>query len=77
MIQRDETEKLLVVGGPFGGQLMAREGAEFTEIVGTKKSNKHGRFTYKLRWHPLTKKLVWALSENKSVKVPKEGDGQQ
>nr|CEK42271.1 hypothetical protein PQBR57_0318 [Pseudomonas fluorescens SBW25] len=56
---------------------MARKGDEFTETVGTKKSIKHGRFTYKLRWHPVTKKLVWALPDNKSVKAPNEGDGQQ
>jgi hypothetical protein len=68
--ERDSNEKLLVIGGPFDGQRIAREGDEFTEIVGTKKSQFYGKFTYKLRWHPMLKKLVWALPENKSVKAP-------
>lgn len=71
MVQRDGSEKLLVIGGPFDGQRMARDGDEFTEVIGSKKSRLHGRFTYKLRWHPLLKALVWALPQNKSVTAPK------
>ena len=71
MVQRDVNKKLLVIGGPFDGQRMAREGDEFTEVVGTKKSSQFGRFTYKLRWHPLLKALVWALPQNKSVTDPR------
>ena len=67
---RDESQKLLVIGGPFDGQQMARAGDEFSEAVGTKSSRFHGRHCYKLRWHPMLKKLVWALPENKSVKLP-------
>lgn len=33
---RDESQKLLVIGGPFDGQRMARVGNEFTEVVGPK-----------------------------------------
>ena len=69
-MSRDESQKLLVIGGPFDGQRMARAGDEFTEVVGTKSSRIHGRYCYKLRWHPMLKKLVWALPENKSVKLP-------
>jgi hypothetical protein len=67
---RDESQKLLVIGGPFDGQQMARAGDEFSEAVGTKSSRFHGRHCYKLRWHPMLKQLVWALPENKSVKLP-------
>lgn len=71
MVQRDESKKLLVIGGPFDGQRMARDGDEFTEIMGTKKSSHYGKFTYVLRWHPMLKSLVWALPQNKSVSAPK------
>ncbi|NWD57156.1 hypothetical protein HX878_20710 [Pseudomonas veronii] len=71
MVQRDGSEKLLVIGGPFDRQRMAREGDEFTEVIGSKKSRLYGKFTYKLRWHPLLKALVWALPQNKSVTAPK------
>lgn len=71
MLERDGKKELLVIGGPFDGQRMAREGNEFTEVVGPKKSRNHGKFTYKLRWHPLLKALVWALPQNKSVTAPK------
>lgn len=70
-LERDPREKLLVIGGPFDGQRMAREGVEFTEVIASKASSRHGNFTYKLGWHPLLKKLVWALPENKSVSTPK------
>jgi hypothetical protein len=69
-MQRDESEKLLVIGGPFDGQRLAREGNEFTEVIATKKSRHHGAFTYVLRWQPLLKTLVWALPQNKSVSDP-------
>ncbi|KPW79407.1 hypothetical protein SAMN05216597_5682 [Pseudomonas cannabina] len=67
---RDESQKLLVIGGPFDGQRMARVGNEFTEVVGPKNSRYHGRYSYQLRWHPMLKKLVWALPENKSLRLP-------
>ncbi|MCF5403593.1 hypothetical protein GIV96_26935 [Pseudomonas syringae] len=71
LYMRDEASKLLVVGGPFDGQRMARPGDTFTEHIGTGKViEKKGRFTYVLRWHPLIKSLVWALPENKSVHHP-------
>lgn len=69
-MSRDESQKLLVIGGPFDGQQMARAGDEFTEVVGSKSSRFHGRYIYKLRWHPMLKNLVWASPENKSVKRP-------
>ncbi|RMN06843.1 hypothetical protein ALQ65_200049 [Pseudomonas syringae pv. coriandricola] len=69
-MERDESQKLLVIGGPFDGQRMARAGDEFTEVVGPKNSRFYGRHTYNLRWHPMLKKLVWALPENKSLKRP-------
>lgn len=70
MVNRDESQKLLVIGGPFDGQRMARIGDEFTEVIASKKSRLHGKYTYKLRWHPLLKALVWAVPENKSVVPP-------
>ncbi|PSL90769.1 hypothetical protein [Pseudomonas sp. R9.37] len=73
MVQRDESEKLLVIGGPFDRQRMARKGDEFTEEIGSKKSRFYGKFTYNLRWHPLLKALVWALPQNKSVTAPSDG----
>jgi hypothetical protein len=71
MYPRDSTEKILVVGGPFDGRRMAREGDEFRKVIGSKKSCLHGKFTYRLRWHPKLKRLVWALPENKNVSYPK------
>lgn len=68
---RDETIKLLVVGGPCDGQRMARPGDKFTLEFGTGKVvEKRTRFNYVLRWHPLIKSLVWAVPENKSVRHP-------
>lgn len=31
---RDESQKLLMIGGPFDGQQMARAGDRFSEVVG-------------------------------------------
>ncbi|RMN13959.1 hypothetical protein [Pseudomonas syringae group genomosp. 3] len=71
MVLRDESKKLLVIGGPCDGQRMARPGDEFTEIIGTGKIiEKRAKFKYLLRWHPVIKVLVWALPENKSVHYP-------
>lgn len=70
MAKRDESQKLLVIGGPFDGQRMARVGDEFTEVISSKGSRLRGKYTYKLRWHPSLKALVWAVPENKSVTVP-------
>lgn len=68
---RDEKQKLLVIGGPFDGQRMARPGDEFTENIGSGKIiEKRGKYRYCLRWHPVLKVHVWALPENKSVKLP-------
>lgn len=71
MFERDHDAKLLVIGGPFDGQRMARIGDEFTESIGNGKSALKGRFTYFLRWHPVLKQHVWALPTNKSVSLPK------
>ncbi|MDP5168544.1 hypothetical protein [Pseudomonas syringae] len=69
--ERDEAQKLLVIGGPCDGQRMARPGKEFSLVFGTGKIiEKRAKIKYVLRWHPLVKSLVWALPENKSVRHP-------
>jgi hypothetical protein len=67
MLERDVSQKLLVIDGPCKGQRMARPGDEFTFEIETVRSKSRYHYTYCLRRHPLLG-LVWASPSAKAVK---------
>ncbi|MNP52607.1 hypothetical protein D3C76_1470110 [compost metagenome] len=73
--ERDVTERLPVIDGPYQGQHIAREGDTFTDVHATPVNtpSQNGRITYWLRQHK-SLGLVWATAGNRSVSQP---DGHQ
>ncbi len=69
--ERDVTERLPVIDGPYKGQHIAREGDTFTDVHATPVNTPSGsgRITYWLRQHK-SLGLVWASVGNRSVSQP-------